>query len=144
MAANRERGEVSIEINGVAYTLVLNTNACVTLEDLFSTPTREMLFHEVLGKVAAGSMRYIRGFLWAALHTHHPALSVADVGDLLDAAGGIEAFAQQLATLTGSAVPEKEDLRTLTAGRKGNPPKAQGGPARGTGRRSGASPAASA
>jgi|SRR6478735_4549944 len=143
--ANRELGEVDITINGATYTLVLNTNAMVLLEDRFSTKDHEVTFDQVLARVSAGSVRHIRAFVWAALQAHHRELTIEQVGDLIQAAGGLQGFTNQLITMVAGTRPEPEDLATVGV-RPGNPRKAQArnGRAHGTGARSSATRAASA
>lgn len=133
--ANREKGEVSLTVGGKPYTLVLTTNAMVQLEDLFSTPDREATFQQVLEKVSSGSVRHIRGFVWAALQEYHPTMTVKDAGDFITEAGGLIAFSAQLESLTQSTTPDKRDLDDL--GVTPNPPKARATRrSRGTGGRS--------
>lgn len=133
--ANREKGEVSLSVGGKPYTLVLTTNAMVQLEDLFSTADKELTFQQVLEKVSAGSVRHIRGFVWAALQEHHPAMTVKDAGEFITEAGGLIAFSAQLQALTESTTPDQQDLDDL--GVSPNPPKARAmRKSRGTGGRS--------
>jgi len=143
--ANRAKGEVSLEIDGQAYTLIMTTDAMAQLEALFSTPAREVTFQQILDRVNAGSVRHIRGFVWAALQRHHPALTVTAAGELIDAAGGLEGFGAQLLALAGTTTPAPEDLQALGVAPEARPHPAQGTKRqRGTGGRSTATPAASA
>ena len=124
--AHQEKRKVSLNIAGETYTLVLDTAALVALEDLFSTPEREVTFVQILQKVERGSIRYIRAFIWAALQRHHKHITIDQAGELIDKAGGIAGLAQQVTALQETAVPDKADVVELGAGRKGKgPPKAQ-------------------
>lgn len=106
MAAN-DRGEIAIVIDGKTYTLVVDTNAMVKLEEMFSQ-TKEMLFYQVLERVNAGSVTHIRAFVWAALQRHHATeiATPAGAGDLIQAAGGLLKFSEQLAALTATSSQE--------------------------------------
>lgn len=131
---NRERGEVGLEIGGKSYTLVLNTNAMALLEDSFSTRDHEVTFDQVLARVNAGSVRHIRALVWAALHEHHPEITVPQTGNLIQEAGGLAAFTAQLVAMMGTTSADPKDLAAIAGGAV-NPRKAQAG-ARGTGTRS--------
>lgn len=137
---NRERGDVPLLIAGRTYTLRMTTAAMVALEDLYSTPSKEVTFFEVLERVNKGSMKAIRAFLWAALQHHHAGQFTIDaVGELIESAGGIFALSQQLQSLGTTTTPDTRDLETDVA-----PGKAVAGRRRkaGTGAASTSSPAA--
>lgn len=121
--ANREKGEVSMEIDGTQYTFVLTVDAMVALEDMFSTPQRETTFQQVMQRVQAGSVKHCRGLIWASLQEHHPEMTLKDVSAMIQAAGGIFAFSDKLEQLAVSATPDSKDLQEL--GVKPNPPKAR-------------------
>lgn len=115
--ANRQRGEVALEMDGKTYTLVFDMNALCCLEDLFSTPEREVVFQDVLKMASKGSARHIRGIVWASLQRHHPEVSLSQSTDLIEAAGGFEGFGEKLQQLADSTQPDPED--------RGRPRKAQ-------------------
>lgn len=139
--ANREKGEVAITIADKTYTLVLDTNAMVALETLFSDATRDVTFDQVLARINAGSVRHIRGLIWAALQRYHSDIGVLAVGDLIQAAGGLAAFTNQLTAIIKATAADGQDLKSLGSS-KGNPRKAQTR-TRGTGGRSTATRGAS-
>src|SRR5688572_27329821 len=85
--ANRERGEVSLEIDGKVYTMKLDLEALCTLEDHFSTPAKEVAFPELLDRASKGSARVIRGIVWAALQRHHKGITLEQTSDLIQASG---------------------------------------------------------
>ncbi len=144
--ANRERGEVEIQADGKTYTLKLDVNAMVALEELFSTPQREMAFAEIWQRVQAGSLKYVRGFLWAMLQHHHAGLTLSQVGTVLDHIG-TEDMAKTLQAAGLAATPDARDVEALTGGKNGaktaRPRKAQA-EADGTGAGSISPPAVSA
>jgi hypothetical protein len=121
--ANRERGEISLVADGRTYTLVLDTDAMVALEELFSTPTHDATWDEIGAKVKRGSVRIVRALIWAMLQRHHSDVSLKEAGHLIDAAGGLVKLGRVLEMATKSMQPDPEDLEAL--GPPANPPKAQ-------------------
>lgn len=115
MAANKERGELALNIEGQSYTLKLTTNAVCEMETLSGRT-----FDQVMLRIQHGSMSDIRLFFWAALQSHHPKVTLVDVGDLIDAAGGLGAVKTQLDTLLGINTEEAKAAAP-------NPPAAQAG-----------------
>ncbi len=138
--ANREKGEVDLVIAGETYRLCLDTNAMAHVENLFSTPEKDVSFFQVFSKLGTGSIRHMRGILWGALQKHHPNLSVNDVGDLIQKAGGFSKFGDEFTRAMEDAgmstIADKADLEELGVNANGqNPPVAQ---SRGRGGRSSA------
>jgi hypothetical protein len=107
--ANRERGEASITIEDKAYTLALTTNAMCEAEALLSTPDKEVSFQDLLRRVNRNSVSAIRVLVWASLREHHPDLTLKDVGNLIQKAGGVVAFGTQLSALSASTRPDPAD-----------------------------------
>lgn len=129
---NRELGDVPLTIAGRTYTLRMTTAAMVALEDLYSTPAKEVTFFEVLERVNKGSMKAIRAFLWAALQHHHKGtLTIDAVGDLIEEAGGIFALSEQLQSLGKTTGPDTRDLEGVGV------PEGKGGPAQAKPRKAG-------
>jgi len=126
--ANRERGEVAFEVDGRTYTFCLDLNGLTELEAMFSTPTREVGFVEIVGKAEAGHARYIRAVFWAALRKYQPDITLEQTSDLVQAIGGL--FGGQLQAVlqqaTGGARPDPKDVAELGEGVKKRPRKAQG------------------
>ena len=123
--ANRERGEVSLEIDGTTYTMVLDLEALCHLEDHFSTPAKDAVFPELLERASRGSARHIRGIVWAALQRHHKGMTLEETSDLIQASGGLAGFGEKLNALAGSTQPDAEDASELSGGKKTRPRKAQ-------------------
>jgi hypothetical protein len=143
--ANRQKGEVSMEIAGTSYTLALTIDAMCQLEDLFSTPAKAALFQEVVALADRGSMRHLRGLIWVCLQKYHPDLALTDVSDLVHQAGGLGVFGQKLMELTKEAFADPKDMEELGIKPSANPPRAPGGKTtRTTGAVSTSTPAASA
>jgi hypothetical protein len=132
--ANRERGEIRIEIAGKSYTLVLNTNGLIALQDACSTPKAITPIEDIYAAVMQGSLRHVRAFLWAALQKYHPQFSLVDVGDLIDQAGGITGMGEIMQRVQRASEPDAADARELAKpGAGANPPKARVRRRRGTG-----------
>lgn len=108
--ANREKGEVDFTVGGTTYTLRLTVDATAQLEDLCSTPERDMFFPEILRKVSNGSVKYTRLFIWMCLREHHPKMDVHAAGALIDGAGGPIAFAEKVMEVMQSTHPDPEDV----------------------------------
>lgn len=116
--ANRERGERSIEINGKTYTLVLDIDAMCALEDLFSTPEKEMSFGDVMARAERGSIRHLRGIWWATLRRHHPEMSLTDASALVQEMGGLAGMQARLLEVAKASQPDEQDV---PKGRKKDP-----------------------
>lgn len=80
--ANAVKGEVDFVVGDKTFTMKLGHNARAEAETVLGKPwieiARELMDGEVLSYGTA------RGVLWAALRRFHPALSVLDVGDMMD------------------------------------------------------------
>lgn len=122
--ANREKGEVSVELDGASYVLCLDMPAMVALEDHFSKAGAEVTFGEIFAKVQRSSMRHVWAFLWASFLKHYPAMTLEDVNGLIQRSGGIFKVSEQLVgALAQAATPAPEDLQAL--GITPDPRKAQ-------------------
>jgi hypothetical protein len=126
--ANRQRGEVTLTLDGHDYILRLTVEATAQLEDACSTPDKEMFFPDIYARVLKGSAKHTRLFVWALLREHHPKMTVGDAGALIDAAGGMVGFAGQVAAVMKTTEPDPEDAP--------RPPVAQAVTHAGTGARS--------
>jgi hypothetical protein len=111
MALNRATGEVSIELDGRAYTLVMDIKAITSFEALFSTPDHPQTFEALLSVCQKGSVRHICGLIWSAMRRHHKGVTFDEVTDLIDAAGGLKGIGDKFAALTQSMQPDKEDRK---------------------------------
>lgn len=119
-------------VDGVEYTLVLNTDVMATLEDHFSTPQKDVTWDEIWGRVLRGSVKTVRALIWAMLRPHHPTLTIADAGVLIDNAGGFAGLTDILQQAGASSTPDPADVKEL--GVPARPRAAQGARARlGTG-----------
>ncbi len=133
--ANRQKGETRLTVGGVDYTLRLTTDAAAQLEDAASEMLkREVFLPEILTRVGKGSVKTTRLFIWAALLHHHPDITIEQARVIIDEAGGILGFADQVQAVAASTMPEDGDAA--------DPPPAQAIPA-GTGDGSTSSPAKS-
>jgi hypothetical protein len=123
-ATNPQTGVIKMEIDGKAYTLVLNTNVMATLEEHFSTPEKDVSWDEIFTRVLRGSVKHVRALIWAMLLQHHPTLTVEQVGVLIDKAGGFEGLTHIIQGAAKSSTPDPKDVKELgvrprKAGRRG-------------------------
>ncbi len=122
--ANRQKGEIALSIAGQEYVLYFGTNAMELVEEHFSTPEKDAKWQDVLHKAMSGtSIRYMRAMVWASLQKFQKGFTLEQTGDLIDTAGGIEAFSTKMSEAAGVALPTPEDLKAL--GLDGRPPSAQ-------------------
>lgn len=135
MVANPERGEVNLTVDGAVYTLKLSMNAAVILQKRAG---------KTIGTLLSDCNRLdfeaIRSVVWLLLQKHHAdEFKTEDqVGNLIDAAGGIAPFADAVSEITKVNTVEGEGKGKA---RPGGPRPAQ---TSGTGGRSSSSLAASA
>ena len=106
--ANREKGEVSFEVDGTSYTLSIDLNAMVALEEYFSTPDKDVTFQDVVQQMNRGRMKYLRAFLWQALRKHHPDMTLEQAGALVNAADS-----SMLKSLGDSTIPDPQYVSAL-------------------------------
>lgn len=113
-------------IDGQTYTLALDINAMVLLEDRFDLP-----FDKVMAELIDGRIKGLRTVFWAALQSHHPGTTEEDAGRLLQAAGGLAGLTSVIQKMTGETIPDARDVQELSGGaaqQKARPRKAQVGP----------------
>lgn len=112
--ANREKGEVTVELDGASYTLCMDMNAMVVLEEHFSTSQREVTFTEILERIEKNSVKHIRAYLWASFLKHYPEMTLQDVNDLVQKSGGVFAMASQFVSqLSQATQPDPDDVKAL-------------------------------
>lgn len=102
MAANAERGELSLVVDGKRYVLTITLTAMMELEDISGGRTFVEAWE---GTQTKRSIRDVMLLLWAALRDHHPDLASDEPGVLkkisrfVERAGGLEAINEQLTAL---------------------------------------------
>jgi hypothetical protein len=118
--ANREKGDVDIEIDGARYTMRLDLNAMCEAEAAVSTPTHPVSWQELMVRTIGPKqqMSAMRALIWASLRAHHPSLTLSDAGRLLQTLGG----AAGLAALTSAIEAAMPTQKGVAAKR---PPKAR-------------------
>ena len=126
--ANRERGEVRLEVDGEAVVLRLTVNAMCQIEGALKREGREMSFPEFAARLKFAFLTDMRLFVWGALLDQRPKTTVEEAGRMIDRAGGPTAFFERhVAVMLGTAEPDPADLQALTGGRA-DPPHAVPGP----------------
>ena len=108
--ANREKGEVEIDVGGKTYVLVMDFEAMCQLEDKLSTADKDVTFVEVMQKADRGSMRHMRAVLWAALLRHQPDITLQDVTNVIQTLGGVNGLNKALLAVSKATRPDAEDL----------------------------------
>lgn len=81
--ANKDRGEISLKVDGKTYTLCFDVNALCEVEDLLGRG----IPHIMADMQSAETMRFgtVRGLLWGALQRHHPEMTVKMAGEMVSA-----------------------------------------------------------
>lgn len=79
--ANKFRGEVPLKAGDDTYTLRFGTNEMVELEEKYGS------LEAFKGSTGVKDVRFA---LTVGLRRHHPEITEADVGDLMDKVGGME------------------------------------------------------
>lgn len=97
--ANPLKGELDLVVEGKTLTLCFTTNAIVEVETLSGGMDVATIIMQWQQSPAIGPLRTL---LWGATRKHHPALSLFDVGDLIDEAG--PARMEELGGLIGKAL----------------------------------------
>jgi hypothetical protein len=111
--ANPHKGETSLKIGDVTYTLRLSYNALCDMETELGVKTTA-----VLASAFEGSWKDTRALLYAALHGAHPETTLEGAGDLIEEYG-IAKIMDVLTELAGVTFrPSKDDEPE-------NPPKQQ-------------------
>lgn len=112
--ANKERGEVALQVGKEALTLRLSINAIAEIETYL-----DMGFREITGMLQDTANFRVgnwRVMLWGALREHHPC-SIEEAGDIMAKAGMNEAIAAVGEAMT-LAFPNPKEAD------EENPPKA--------------------
>jgi len=109
---NRERGAVTVEVDGQTWQLVLDVNAMVAIEGHFSTPGQHVTILDVAQELRRGSLTHARVLVWASLMQHHPEATLTDAGRVM-LAGGATVMQSLLTTLMQAMQADPQDLAAL-------------------------------
>lgn len=115
--ANRERGEVGVEVEGAQYTLRPDFDAVCELETLTNKS-----FEHVLMECAEGRMSGLRACVWCLLQAHHSdeIKALKDASHWIERAGGVPTvFELVKSALDANTEPRKGGEKAT------NPRKAQ-------------------
>lgn len=129
---NLHRGEVALKVGDRTYRLKLTMNAAAATEERVG----KSMF-EIMRSADSLSFKAIRTVLWTLLQKFHADefKTEAPVGDLLDEAGGVDAFFSLFQDVKNANAPDGNDGE----GDGANPPAAQAGTSDGSSSSSGAS-----
>ena len=130
--ANRERGEIGVEVEGKQYTLRPTFDSVCELENLTGGQSIDLVF----GSIQQGRLSGLRATVWCLLQEHHAdeIKTLKDASKWVERAGGVDVVMTHLAQLQDLNTEATEGAATP------NPPRARAG----TGRRSSKAHAASA
>ncbi len=120
---NRKTGDTSYTVKGTTYTLKLDSDAMVAMEEAASTPDRRVFFHQIMTLAQAGSWTHQRILVWASLRLHHPEVTLKQAGDIMLESASDE-MARSIKDLTVASTPDAADLDALGVTPK--KPQAQG------------------
>lgn len=104
--ANVHRGEVSIP--GTGHVLRFTNNSLCEVEDALGINLPQV-FAQMNG--GAPSLRLLRALVWGGLRHDKPKLTLAEAGDVIDAAGGLAVMGDLLGTALNAALgaPDEAD-----------------------------------
>lgn len=119
MTANREKGEVSLQIGETSYLLKATINGMIAAEDESSAYGDRLSWDEITKRGSSGDLRFLVLYFWALTRKHHPELTRERIGELIDDAGGLPGLLQVIQKAVGAAEPDKADIKTLGIGAKG-------------------------
>lgn len=122
MTANPELGETKVVIGGVPYVLAMTFNSMIALQQMFERNGEIPRVETVLQRAQDGDLFAFRAVFWTTLRRHHPALTIDQAGDLIDAAGGVNALDAMIQRVQAGSGPDEEDRAAV--GGAANPPKA--------------------
>lgn len=120
--ANRERGEVDIEIEGTVYKLSVSLHAWALAQDALTKGDRIPNIELIGKRLSAGHMLTAVAVFWAALQRHHPEIETMEQAtELMQLSDGKASKA--VAEAIQRTEPDPSDLEEL--GASTNPPVAQ-------------------
>jgi hypothetical protein len=110
---NREKGEVSVEINGRTYTLVKKFKACVATETLIR-PGSRVPWGQIEKDLESDtpSAESVAAAVLMLMLTHQPDTTAEDVFDLFDQAGG-DVIGQAIRDAFLASAPDPRDAKAL-------------------------------
>jgi hypothetical protein len=126
--ANREKGEVALTLGEQTFTLVLNTNAQAEIEAELSRldgkdRNWDYFVSRMMNEDVAG-VREVKMLVWGMSRKYHRNLTLDQVGDLIDEAGGSKGVLLRLwPDAVRSATPDPADVEALGLTKSANPPR---------------------
>lgn len=79
--ANKNKGEVSFEVNEKSYTMRFSANALCELEDVLNMGVNDVA--EQMAKPKNLRIKTVRGIFWAGLRDCHPEITITQAGELI-------------------------------------------------------------
>lgn len=115
-----------ISIGGRSFTLRFSVRAMAGLQDHWQLPSFKAVGARMASLGDDLAVDDLVGILWAALRTHHPDLTQADVLDLVDEAG-MDGLVEAMSAALGASLP---DAGGGDGAASANPPKPKTGRSR--------------
>lgn len=106
--ANKHRGEVSLEVDGVAYSMRLSANALCELEGVLQRSAPEVF--SSLGHV---DFRSLRAIVWASLSESKPGITLSGAGVIIDAVS-VKTIVEKIAQLVAVTFPQPDAVEAST------------------------------
>lgn len=120
--SGRPTGARTIDIDGQAYTFLLDLQAMVDIEELYSTPETTVTFDQVIKRAQeTHQAKILRDVAWAMLQHHHPELTREQVGRIFTLRN-MQEMTAAMSGMVESATPDPDDAMELGLNR---PPKAR-------------------
>lgn len=103
-------GARTFQAGDETYTLQFSVNGLCALEDATGMGIMEFIerFQPDHSGQSQVTMQAARTLFWAGLQQHHPDLSLQQVGDLMDRAGGFEAAINLVTEAFESGMPDAD------------------------------------
>lgn len=107
--ANKELGQIELQVGEKTYLLQFTANAMCNLESRLPADTGSQEFLAALdSKARTGRARMtdLRLLIWAGLTENHPEITEAAAGQIITAIGGIAPTMQKMGEALGAASPD--------------------------------------
>lgn len=112
---NRAKGEAGIEVDGQSFVLAYNVNAMCEIEYVLAMSTDAIL----TSLTRSPALHIVRALLWGGLRQHHPDLTLAAAGELMEKMGGSGPALEKIGEGLVSAFPDPPKEGKAARPRKG-------------------------
>lgn len=102
---------VTVAISGKQYRIQSSINGLCRVEEMESTPGHPAALRDIVARSQAGDIRSTRLLVWSGFLKHQPAITVDEVCDLIDEAGGLEQFLTLLSDAGSASTAQAKTSR---------------------------------